>query len=92
MLKLPVVHNVTIANTMNDEDYPTPRILTFGSITLNGVTKNVGSDGVVEFTDVPEGVYTLVLKNSAGYSYPTKDNPITVDSEHTSFNILWDER
>lgn len=91
MLKLPVVHNVTITNKINDEDYPTPRTLTFGSITLNGITKDVGSNGIVEFTDVPEGEYTLVLKNSSGYSYPTNDNPIIVDSEHTSFNILWDE-
>lgn len=75
----PVLRNITVSCGGNyDESY----------ITLDGsVTQTANHDGVVTFSDVPDGVHELTATD--WQSNPVKCS-ISVDETHTSFDVSED--
>lgn len=91
----PSTRTVTIISTTENPDSGSQGTVPFVgvTITLNGVSKYVNGDSnptsTLEFTDVPDGEYTVTCKNVLNETFISQSNPITVDSSHTSFTMYW---
>ena len=91
----PTTRTVTIISTRETADSGSQGTVPFVgvTITLNGVSKyvdgNTNPTSTLEFTDVPDGEYTVTCKNVLNETFKSQSNPITVDRSHTSFNMYW---